>query len=85
MDRFEITGSEGKVVLDPLDSGALVVYRGKERENDSLPLPSNPQVPLIEDFVEAVTSGRRPLSDGESGLRTQRILEATLAEEVPVP
>jgi len=76
IDRFEIVGSEGKIIADPLDTEALTVIRGREREDLKIAPPANPHLPCVEDFVRAVIEKRAPLCDGEAGLRTNRILAA---------
>lgn len=78
IDRFEIVGSEGKIIADPLDSDALTIIRGRDREELKIPPPVNPHLPCVEDFVSAVTEKRAPLCDGEAGARTNQLLEDSL-------
>jgi len=78
-DRFEITGSEGKLIADPLDGPLLVVIRGQEREELRIDPPTNAHLPCVEDFVQAVREGRAPLCSGEDGLRTSRVLAQILS------
>jgi predicted dehydrogenase len=75
IDRFEIVGSEGKIIADPLDMDSLTVIRGREREDLKIAPPTNAHLPCVEDFVHAVAEKRAPLCDGEAGLRTNRLLE----------
>ncbi|MBI4024417.1 MAG: Gfo/Idh/MocA family oxidoreductase [Verrucomicrobia bacterium] len=75
MDRFEIAGSEGKLIADPLDGPPLTVIRGKDREELQIAPPANAHLPCVQDFVNAVIEKRPPLCDGEAGLRTSRLLE----------
>lgn len=72
---MEIVGSEGKIIVEPLDSPHLTVIRGREREDFSIPAPDNAHLPCIEDFVTACREGCTPLCDGADGLRTNQTLE----------
>ncbi|MCC7519935.1 MAG: Gfo/Idh/MocA family oxidoreductase [Verrucomicrobiae bacterium] len=74
LDRFEIVGSEGKLIADPLDAEALTVLRGREREELKIPPPANAHLPCVEDFIRSVRDRREPLCDGAAGLRTNRLL-----------
>ncbi len=78
IDRFEIVGSEGKLIADPLDGPPLTVIRGRDREELKIDPPANAHLPCVEDFVRAVVDKRLPLCDGEAGLRTNRLLEQIL-------
>ena len=75
MDRFEITGSEGKIIADPLDGAPLTIIRGRDREDLQIEPPANAHLPCVEDFILAVAEKRAPLCDGEACLRTNRLLE----------
>ena len=74
-DRFEIVGSEGKIIADPLDGPPLTLIRGREREAIQIAPPENAHLPCVEDFVSAITQKREPLCNGEDGLRTNRLLD----------
>jgi predicted dehydrogenase len=78
MDRFEMVGSEGKIIAEPLDSPSLVVIRGRDREELKIDLPQNWHLPIVADFVRAVAEKRPPLCDGAGGLRTNRLLDEIL-------
>lgn len=78
MDRFEIVGSEGKIIADPLDGPGLTVIRGREREEIAIEPPVNAHGPCVEDFIRAIAERRAPLCDGAAGLRTNRLLEEIL-------
>lgn len=75
IDRFEIVGSEGKLIVEPLDGPDLVVIRGREREALQIQPPQNAHLPCVEDFVQAVGQGRSPLCEGVAGLRTNQLLQ----------
>ncbi|MSR64940.1 MAG: Gfo/Idh/MocA family oxidoreductase [Verrucomicrobiae bacterium] len=78
IDRFEIVGSEGKIIADPLDMEPLTIIRGRAREDLKIPPPANAHLPCVEDFVRAVAEKRAPLCDGEAGLRTNMLLRDAL-------
>lgn len=78
LDRFEIAGTEGKIIAEPLDGPSLVVIRGREREELSIAPPENVHLPCVEDFVRAVQEQSTPLCDGAAGLRTNELLEGIL-------
>ncbi len=50
-------------------------YRAGDIHSPRVPVTEALQVE-VRDFIDAVTSGRRALSDGEAGLRVVRVLEA---------
>jgi predicted dehydrogenase len=79
VDRFEIVGSEGKIIAEPLDGPSLVVIRGRDREELQIEAPTNAHLPYVEDFVRAVNDKSTPLCDGEAGLRTNQLLETIVA------
>jgi predicted dehydrogenase len=78
IDRFEIVGTEGKLILEPLDGAPLTVIRGRQTETFSIEAPANGHLPYVEDFVKAVNEKRAPLCDGAAGLETSRLLEETV-------
>ncbi len=55
--------------------GVLINYRTGDIWSPHLE-PSEPLQNVVRHFAECVRTGRRPLSDGEAGLRVVRILEA---------
>ena len=79
MDRFEIVGTEGKIIAEPLDGAPLTVIRGREREELQIDPPANAHLPCVQDFVDAGQQNRAPLCDGAAGLETNRLLEAIVA------
>ena len=74
-DRFEIVGSEGKIIAEPLDGAPLTLIRGRDTEQLQIAPPENAHLPCIEDFVNAIAQKREPLCNGEAGLRANRLLE----------
>jgi predicted dehydrogenase len=78
LDRFEITGTEGKLIMDPLDGPELTWIQGREHKELSYEVPANLHQPCVDDFVAAVKQGHRPLCDGTMGLHTNVLLEQIL-------
>ncbi len=78
MDRFEIVGSEGKVLLEPLTSPELIMIRGGEKEILKFDIPENPYINMAEDFVDSVRENRPLFCDGCSGMRTSTLVEEIL-------
>lgn len=78
IDRFEIVGSEGKIIAEPLDGDSLVIIRGREKEDLQIAPPDNAHLPCVEDFVRSVQAGSTPLCDGAAGLRTNILLDEIL-------
>jgi predicted dehydrogenase len=78
-DRIEVTGSEARLIADPLDSASLVVVRGNEREEIGIEPPVNAHLPCVQDFVDAVLSDRPPLCSGSAGSRTTLLLDSLIA------
>jgi predicted dehydrogenase len=80
VDHLSIIGTQGKIVMEPMDSPNLTLYIGKgrsqERSDEQIPLPANMHLPMIQDFVDAVLAGRDPVEVGEEGLKVNRILAA---------
>lgn len=77
-DRFEIVGSEGKVLLEPLISPELTLIRGGEKEVLQFDTPEDAYINMAEDFVDAVKENRKPFCDGQSGARTSALVEDVL-------
>jgi predicted dehydrogenase len=77
VDRFEINGTEGRIVVSHLEEGRLELYRyGHDVEYQTLEPPKPTHRGLVHDFVQSVAIGRAPAVSGEDGLATNRVLEA---------
>jgi len=80
VDHLSIIGTQGKIVMEPMDSPSLTLYIGKgrsqERMDEQIPLPENVHLPMIQNFVDSVLRGEDPVEVGEEGLKTNRILAA---------
>lgn len=75
-DLFEIVGSEGRVLCDPLNGDSYRVEREGREETRQVEFPANVHAPLIADFVAAIREARAPICPGEEGATATRIIEA---------
>jgi len=80
VDHLSIIGTDGKIVMEPVDSPNFTLYIGKgrtqERFDEEIPLPENVHLPMIQNFVDSVLQGVDPVEVGEEGLKINRILAA---------
>lgn len=83
-DRFEIIGTDGRILIDPCDGPGIELIRnpsmlggiGSEHTRVTRSPSKNVHLPVIEDFAAALMSGHRPrVPIGEAG-KTSRILAA---------
>ena len=78
-DEFRIIGTDGTMVLSPLNGPDLTSPLGAEL----LPAPSNLHYPCVENFVSSVLEGAPLASSGASAIVTdwviQQICEANRA------
>jgi len=80
-DECRILGTDGELNLSPLNNPPLVTPSGVEQH----PLPPNPHLPLIENFVDAVLDGKPLVSSGESALLTDAVTDAAIAANLALP
>ena len=66
-DTLRVFGTTGSIHVSVLNAGDLVITPQGQEVRETHPPPPNLHQPLVEDFVEAVRSGRAPLVDGEVG------------------
>ncbi len=85
LDRFDIFGSEGRISLDPLYSKNINLQQRDQKEVLTIDPVPNAYTLNVEDFHEAIATGRPSICDGETGLRTARLLEKILAAKVNLP
>ena len=82
-DSAQVDGTEGRIFIDPLelDSDHITMETHEGRQV----IPVQPLVqplfdqPMIEDFARAVTEGRPPCCDAETGYRVQAVTDAATA------
>ncbi len=75
-DTLDIYGTEGSLHVGVLNNGDLRIVRSGGEELERHPPHPNLHQPLVEDFIEAVETGRDPVVDGALGRRIQALLEA---------
>jgi predicted dehydrogenase len=75
-DTLDIFGTHGSITIPVLNLGEMRVRTRAGERAESHPPATNIHQPLIEDFVEAVLTGREPRVDGESGRVVAEIEEA---------
>ena len=75
-DTLDVFGTEGSIHVARLNGPELRVVRGGGQTLEQHPLPDNVHLPLIQQFVDAVLDGGRPVVDGVAGRAVNRVLEA---------
>ena len=80
LDTLDILGTRGSIHVPSLNAGAITVRIDNETRVESHPPASNVHRPLIEDFVDAVKSGRNPVVDGSVGRAVAAIQDAVYAD-----
>ena len=70
-DEFRIIGTEGEMVLTPLNGPELIYPGGSEM----IPAPANLHYPCVENFVDAVLDGKHLYASGESSIVTDWVTE----------
>ena len=83
-DTLRIFGTAGSIHIAVLNAGELVVDRNGQEQRESHPPASNLHQPLVEDFVDAVQTGRAPSVDGEVG-RAVAEIEARIYQTPATP
>jgi len=74
--EFEIIGTEAKVKWFPYDTGRIVKTVGRDIEELDMPNADNVHAPLVEDFVQAVLTGRDPIITIGEAAKTNVLLDA---------
>jgi predicted dehydrogenase len=75
-DTIDIYGTAGSIHSGPLNTGVLTVRAGGTERTESHPLPANVHRPLVDDFVDAVQTGRPPRVDGLVGRAVAEVEDA---------
>jgi 1,5-anhydro-D-fructose reductase (1,5-anhydro-D-mannitol-forming) len=78
-DVVEIVGSEGRVTCSTFDEAPVLLEHGGETEEFVIPHPQHVQQPLIQSIVDQLHGCGRCVSTGESGARTNQVMDALLA------
>ena len=74
-DTVDIYATRGSLHIENLNQGALRIAAGGGRRDESHPPAANLHRPLVDDFVNAVESGREPAVTGETGRTVARLEE----------
>jgi len=79
-DSAQIDGTEGRILMDPLEFGTEYLVLEKPGNTEKIPVeplaaPYFDQ-PMIEDFVRAIDEDREPACDAEAGFVTQAVVDA---------
>jgi len=77
--EFEIVGSRGKVNWLPCDTGPVIKTVGRDVTDLDMPNAENVHLPLVQDFVDAVVTGRQPACPVEEANKTGALLDAIYA------
>jgi predicted dehydrogenase len=73
--EFEFVGSEGKIHWEPSDNGPVTMTIGSESEELEFPNAENLHLPLVEDFVNAITNDGDPEIPVADALKTNQLLD----------
>ena len=74
-DTFDVFGTRGSIHIENLNRGDLRLHTPSGDSPESHPPDPNLHRPLIDDFAEAVLTGRPPAVTGETGRAVARIEE----------
>jgi predicted dehydrogenase len=77
-DTLHVFGTRGAIHVDDLNAGTLRIRSDSERVEHHPPA-ANVHRPLIDDFVDAVRTGREPCVSGETGRAVNAIEDAIYA------
>ena len=78
-DVVEIIGSTGRVAFSTFDDRPVRLTHGGDAEEFVIPHPPHVQQPLIQTIVDQLRGQGRCVSTGESGARTNRVMDALLS------
>jgi predicted dehydrogenase len=83
-DTLDVFGTRGSIRVASLNAGDIVVRIGSEERVESHPPATNVHLPLVEEFVDAVRSGRSPAVDGGAGRAIAAIQDEIYAHTPPI-
>jgi predicted dehydrogenase len=84
LDTLDVFGTRGSIRVASLNAGDMVVRIGTEERAESHPPAVNLHLPLVEEFADAVLSGRDPAVDGRTGLAIAAIQDDIYADTPPI-
>ncbi|MEP7075703.1 MAG: Gfo/Idh/MocA family oxidoreductase [Acidobacteriota bacterium] len=74
-DTLDIYGTAGSIHIPVLNAGVMKVVSEDRERIESHPPHANLHLPLIEDFADAVSTGREPQVDGNTGREVARLID----------
>jgi len=83
-DALDLFGTLGSIRVASLNVGEMVVHAAGGERRESHPPPANVHVPLVEDFVDAVRTGRDPTVDGYVGRAVAAVQDDIYADTTTV-
>ena len=83
-DTLDVFGTLGSIRIASLNTGEAIVRIGAEDRIEPHPPAANVHVPLVEEFVDALESGRNPAVDGVAGRAVAAIQDDIYAGTLPV-
>jgi predicted dehydrogenase len=83
-DTLDLFATRGSIRIASLNSGNMIVRIGDVERAESHPPARNLHQPLVDDFVDAVRTGRAPLVDGQVGRTVAAIQDAIYADSPSV-
>jgi predicted dehydrogenase len=83
-DTLDAFASRGSIRVASLNAGDIVIRTGATDSVESHPPAPNVHMPLVEEFVDAVSGGRDPAVNGEAGRAIALIQDAIYADPPPI-
>jgi len=77
-DRIEFVGTSGRITFSCFGTDPVCLERDGKAELFACPQPEHVQQPLIRAMVDALRGNGESPSTGESGARTQRVMDVAL-------
>jgi predicted dehydrogenase len=84
LDTLDVFGTRGSIRVASLNAGDMVVRIAAEERIESHPPAANLHMPCVEEFVDAVRSGRDPAVDGRTGRAIAAIQDDIYADTPPI-
>jgi predicted dehydrogenase len=81
-DTLQLFGTGGSIQIDELNAGRIRIRVGDRERVESHPPAANVHLPLVDDFVDAVLTGREPAVTGGMG-RAVAVIEDQIYAVAP--
>jgi predicted dehydrogenase len=79
-DEFTVLGTEGRLVVRPLNGDTLTIESKGWRRSEKHPPADNLCGPLVADFASAILDDRDPTVSGEEGLAVNQVMQRAYVE-----